>query len=157
MERHPDTIGYKIRHKMVKSETRNIGIIAQLPKQACPDARCPFHGRLSVRGRQFTGTVVSIKMRKTAVIEFNRLNYLSKYERYEKRRTRLKAHNPDCISAKDGDIVNIMECKPLSKTKNFVIIQKLGVEKGFKEKMAAKESSKVIKPAKEEAKTEGEM
>jgi small subunit ribosomal protein S17 len=141
---------------MAKSETRNIGIVAEMPKQACPDARCPFHGKLSVRGRQFTGTVVSTKMRRTAVVEFNRLNYLSKYERYEKRRTRLKAHNPDCIGAKDGEIVNIMECKPLSKTKNFVIIQKLGAEKGFKEKMEARESSKVIKPAKEESNAEGE-
>ena len=141
---------------MAKTETRNIGVAAEKPQQACYDIKCPFHGKLSVRGRQFTGAVVSAKMRKTAVIEFDRLNYIRKYERYEKRRTRLKAHNPDCINAKDGDVVNIMECKPLSKTKNFVIMQKLGMEKGFKEKMEARELSKVIKPAKEEAKAEEE-
>lgn len=134
---------------MAKKEARNIGIVVEMPKQVCFDLSCPFHGRLSIRGRQFTGTVVSTKMRKTAVIEFNRLNYLKKYERYEKRSTRLKAHNPDCISAKDGDIVNIMECKPLSKTKNFVVIQKLGVEKGFKGKMEAREAAKVIKKEEE--------
>ena len=135
----------------IKNGTRNIGIDAGIPSQSCPDARCPFHGKLSIRGRQFTGTVVSTKMRRTAVIEFNRLNFISKYERYEKRRTRLKAQNPDCISAKDGDLVNIMECKPLSKTKNFVIIHKLGVEKGFKGKMEARELSKVLKKEEKEA------
>ena len=120
-------------------------------EQKCEDSTCPFHGYLSVRGRQFTGTIVSAKMRKTAVIEFGRLHFLPKYERYEKRRTRLKVHNPECINAKEGDIVNISECRPLSKTKNFVIIHKLGQEKGFKEKMEARESAKVEKLKKEEA------
>ena len=135
---------------MEKTESRNIGIALEAPKQSCNDLNCPFHGKLSVRGRQLTGTVVSAKMRKTAVIEFGRLHFWKKYERYEKRRTKLKVHNPECIGAKDGDIVNIMECRPLSKTKHFVIIQKLGREKGFKEKMEAREASKVETPKKAE-------
>ena len=139
---------------MKTQETRGIGMAAEAPKNKCIDAKCPYHGRLSVRGRQFTGLVISTRMRKTAVIEFERLYFLRKYERYEKRRTKIKVHNPECISAKDGNVVGIMECRPLSKTKNFVIIQKLGTEKGFKEKMEARESAKVIKPAKEEMKTE---
>ena len=99
-----------------------------------------------------TGTVISTKMRKTAVIEFERLHFLSKYERYEKRRTKLKVHNPDCVNAKDGDVVTVIECRPLSKTKNFVIIQKTGTEFGFKERMKARESSKAkgIRTEKEE-------
>lgn len=136
---------------MTRMEARNIGTF-ETPKQECHDIKCPFHGKLSARGRQFTGTVVSTKMRRTAVVEFERLNYLGKYERYEKSRTRLKAHNPDCINAKDGDVVNIMECRPLSKTKNFVVVQKLGIEKRFREKMEARESAKVAK--KEEDKAE---
>lgn len=140
---------------MIKSEARNIGVVLEAPKQKCNDVKCPFHSSLSVRGRQFTGTVTSTKMRKTAVIEFERLYYLKKYERYEKRKTKLKVHNPECISAKDGDIVNVIECRPLSKTKNFVIIKKLGQEKGFREKMEARETAKVI-AKKEEAITEEE-
>lgn len=124
--------------------------------KTCTDAECPSHGTLSLRGRQFTGTVISTKMRKTAVIEFERLNFLRKYERYEKRRTRLKAHNPECISAKDGDIVRISECRPLSKTKNFAITQKLGVEKGFSGKIEAMESAKIEKPKKMEKAMEEE-
>lgn len=130
---------------MVKTESRSIGVAFEVPKQKCNDIKCPFHGHLSVRGRQFTGIIVLTKMRKTAVIEFERLHFLKKYERYEKRRTKLKAHNPDCISAKDGDVVMVMECRPLSKTKNFVIIRKLGVEKGFKERMEAREAAKTEK------------
>ena len=139
---------------MRKTESRNIGILVGMPKHKCSDAGCPFHGNLSVRGRQFTGTVVSSKMRKTAVIEFARLQFLKKYERYEKRRTKLKVHNPECINAKEGDVVEIMECRPLSKTKNFVVVQKLGVEKGFKGKMEAREAAKVLAKKEEEMKTE---
>ena len=139
---------------MKKSEIRNIGIAVVTPKHECNDLKCPFHGHTSVRGRQFIGTIVSTKMRKTAILEFDRLNFLPKYERYEKRRTRLKVHNPECLNVKDGDVVSVMECKPLSKTKNFVIIQKLGQEKGFKEKMEARETAKVDKPKKEEDKGE---
>ncbi len=141
---------------MTKIETRNVGIVMEIPKQSCNDVKCPFHGKLSVRGRQFTGTVLSTKMRKTTIIEFDRLQYLKKYERYEKRRTKLKVHNPECINAKEGDLVKLMECRPLSKTKNFVIIQKLGVQKGFMGKMEARESAKIIAKKEEVVKTEEE-
>ncbi len=77
------------------------------------------------RGRTFVGTIVSAKMRKTATLEFDRVLLIPKYQRYEKRRTRLKVHNPDEISAKEGDKVRVMECRPLSKTKHFVIIEKI--------------------------------
>ena len=136
---------------MAKTEARDIGIVLESPKSICNDTNCPFHGNLTVRGRQFTGTIVSAKMRKTAVVEFGRLHFLNKYERYEKRRTKLKVHNPECINAKYGDIVKIMECRPLSKTKNFVIVQKVGQEKGFKEKMEARESAKVTEKPKKDA------
>ena len=115
----------------------------------CNDKSCPSHGNLSLRGREFTGTVISAKMRKTAVIEFPRLHFLKKYERYEKRRTKLKAHSAECIGAKNGDVVRVMECRPLSKTKNFVITKVVGREKGFKEKMEARELAKVASPKKE--------
>ncbi|HLG24244.1 MAG TPA: 30S ribosomal protein S17 [Candidatus Nanoarchaeia archaeon] len=137
---------------MKKNQSKNIGVKLEAPKETCTDDNCPFHGNLSVRGRQLSGTVISAKMRKTAVMEFERLNFVKKYERYEKRRTRLKVHNTDCVNAKEGDKVLVMECRPLSKAKNFVIIQKTGTERGFKDKMAARELSKV--PVKKEVKEE---
>ena len=135
-------------------EAKNIGVQVEKPKGKCDDANCPFHGRLSCRGRVFTGTIISVKMQKTSIVEWERKQFLSKYERYEKRRSRVKAHSPSCIGAQDGDIVKIMECRPLSKTKNFVIVEILGKEKGFKERMEAEDEAKVKKEVKIEEQTD---
>ena len=116
----------------------------------CNDDNCPFHGRLKCRGRTFVGTIISAKMQKTVTVNWERRHFLKKYERYEKRESKVKAHNPACINAHDGDIVKIMECRPLSKTKNFVIVEVLGKEKGFKERMEAEEEAKVKKEVKKD-------
>ncbi|MBU0472017.1 MAG: 30S ribosomal protein S17 [Nanoarchaeota archaeon] len=78
---------------------------------------------ISLRGRIFEGKVVSDKMHKTVTVEWDRKKYVRKYERYERRRTKVKAHNPESINAKEGDLVRIMETRPISKTKNFVVIE----------------------------------
>ncbi len=77
--------------------------------------------KLSTRGRKFTGTVISDKMSRTVTVEWERRKFIKKYERYEKRRTRIKAHNPDSVNAEKGDLVMIEETRPISKTKNFVV------------------------------------
>ena len=105
---------------------------------------------IKLRGRTFIGTVISSKMQKTVTVEFSRKIMLPKYERFTKKRTRIKAHNPDSIKAEDGDIVKIMESRPISKTKNFVIIEKYGKERFFKQKMEALEESKKAKKETEE-------
>lgn len=110
---------------MAKVKVRNIGLGVPAPKTACNDKHCPFHGNLPVRGRLITGTVVSDKMDKTVVIERNYLFYVKKYERYERRRSKISAHAPPCLDIKMGDEVKIAECRPLSKTVSFVVIQKL--------------------------------
>ncbi len=84
--------------------------------------------QIRTRGRTFVGKIVSAKMRKTATLEFERVLYIQKYQRYERRRTRLKVHNPESINAKEGDQVRVMECRPLSKTKTFVIVEKIGAQ-----------------------------
>ena len=61
----------------------------------------------------------------SATIEWPRLSYLHKYERYEKKRSKVRSHNPPCINAKIGDEVKIIECRPISKTKKFVIVEKI--------------------------------
>lgn len=106
-------------------KARNIGIDAVPPKDECMDEKCAWHGKLSVRGNIFQGKIVSSKARKTAVIKREFLHYLPKYERYERRHSKISAYNPDCIAAKEGDVVTIAECRPLSKTKHFVIIEKV--------------------------------
>ena len=111
---------------VVKEERKikNIGIeVDNPPKEICNDPLCPYHGKLKIRNKVFEGVVVSDKMDKTVTVMWERLYRLKKYERYEKRLTKLKAHNPPCINAKDGDYVRIAETRPLSKTKHFVVIE----------------------------------
>jgi small subunit ribosomal protein S17 len=103
-----------------------VGLGIEPPKEKCDDKNCPFHGSLSVRGRIFVGTVVSDKMSKTVVVELEHMHKVRKYERYARRTSKLHVHNPPCINAHVGDKVKFMECRRLSKTKAFVIVQKMG-------------------------------
>ncbi|MEM0358958.1 MAG: 30S ribosomal protein S17 [Hadesarchaea archaeon] len=95
------------------------------PEKSCSDPRCPFHGSLSVRGKVLEGTVVSDKRAKTVTVEIPRVQKVRKYERFEKRTSKIHAHNPPCINARMGDRVKIAECRRLSKTKAFVVIEKM--------------------------------
>jgi len=104
------------------AKQKSIGIEVTLPKKKCEDKHCPFHGELKIRGRIFKGKVRNV-FHKTAVIEWVRFHYLPKYERYEKRRSRLKVHVPDCIEVKKGDVVKAVESRKISKTKNSVVVE----------------------------------
>jgi len=103
----------------------DIGIGAKAPKKSCDDRNCPFHGRLSVRRKFLDGRVVSTKMTKTVTVERDYLNYVRKYTRYEKRRSRIMAHSPPCLEVHEGDRVKIAECRPISKEVAFVVVEKL--------------------------------
>lgn len=94
------------------------------PEEECQDRKCPFHGDISVRGRVFKGKVVSDKMDGTVVIERRYAEKIPRFERYERRSSKIHAHNPPCIDAKEGDEVKIGECKKLSKQKSFVVLEK---------------------------------
>ncbi len=74
---------------------------------------------IKTRGRKFVGTVVSAKTPGMAIIRWQRLVYNRKYERYEKRWSKVAAHNS--IGAKEGDVVEIEETRPISKMKRFMI------------------------------------
>ena len=84
---------------------------------------------LSTRGRTFVGKVVSAKAQKTVTVEWERRQYIPKYQRYQKKRTRVHAHNPEEIDAMEGDMVKIQETRPISKTKTFIVIEKIKTEK----------------------------
>jgi len=90
----------------------------------CKDRNCPNHGDISVRGVSFEGVVASDKMNKTVIVQRDYLVKVKKYERYRKARSRIPAHNPPCINAKKGDLVKIAECRRISKTVSFVIVEK---------------------------------
>ena len=106
----------------------DIGIGAKAPKKTCDDRNCPFHGQLSVRRKFLEGKIVSAKMTKTVTVERDYLRYVSKYTRYEKRRSRIMAHNPPCLEVHEGDRVRIAECRPISKEVAFVVVERLTAE-----------------------------
>jgi small subunit ribosomal protein S17 len=95
------------------------------PKKTCDDLNCPFHGELPVRGRVLDGIVASAKMDKTVIVERNYLLYVPKVMRYERKNSRIPSHSPPCIDAKEGDHVIVAECRPISKTVSFVVVEKV--------------------------------
>lgn len=105
------------------TKARDIGVDVAPPKQECSDPHCPFHGGFSVRGQIIDGQVVSTRMERSARVQREYLRYVPKYERYEKRTSSYNAHAPPCLQVQVGDVVKLMECRPLSKTKSFVIIE----------------------------------
>ena len=48
---------------------------------------------------------------------------IPKYERYARTKSRIPAHNPECVGAKTGDLVRIAECRRLSKTKSWTVVE----------------------------------
>ena len=109
---------------------KNIGISVNQPKKSCEDQDCPFHGELSIRGKILTGRVDSDRMDSTIMVNRDYLHYVKKYMRYEKRRSKVLAHNPPCIEAKVGSIVKIAECRPISKNVSFVVVERMEEKQG---------------------------
>ena len=107
------------------SNVNNIGIDVKLPTKECEDDLCPFHGTLPVRGRIIEGIITSDKMQKSVVVRRNFLFKVKKYDRYETRHGKVTARLPECLDAKQGDAVKVMECRPLSRSISFVVIEKL--------------------------------
>lgn len=94
-------------------------------KETCTDRHCPSHGSFSVRGREFVGEIKKISGKNSVLIEMDRLFFVPKYERYSKRRTRLHIHIPSCQNVVIGDKIKVKECRPISKIKSFVMIEKV--------------------------------
>lgn len=113
--------------KKDRPAARDIGIDVPPPEKTCTDEHCPFHGKLPVRGQSLEGVVVSTRMQRTAVVQREYLRYIQKYERFEKRTRRMNVHAPPCLALSVGDRVTVMECRPLSKTVQFVAIANQGV------------------------------
>ena len=70
------------------------------------------------------GRVVSNKMNKTVTILVERLVKHALYGKYIRRSTKLHAHDED-NACNEGDIVRVTECRPLSKTKNWRVVEVL--------------------------------
>jgi len=74
----------------------------------------------SGRRKVLVGTVVSDKMQKTIVVKVDRRVRHGLYEKYVTRSVRFKAHD-EKDSAKSGDLVRIVESRPLSRDKRWAL------------------------------------
>jgi small subunit ribosomal protein S17 len=104
---------------------RDIGVDINEPTAEWDgDENCPFYGSLRLRGQIIEGTISKVGMKKSIIVEREHIRYMPKFERYEKRTRRYAAHLPSCIGEVNvGDNVRIMECRRLSKTITFCVIE----------------------------------
>jgi small subunit ribosomal protein S17 len=73
------------------------------------------------RRQEKVGLVVSDKMQKSVVVRVERQVQHRKYRRYIRRRTKFMAH--DEMGAHTGDIVRIVETRPLSARKRWRVVE----------------------------------
>ncbi len=71
--------------------------------------------------RILQGTVVSDKGDKTVIVSVERRVMHPIYKKYIRRSKRYAAHDPENLH-KVGDVVRIIECRPLSRTKHFHVL-----------------------------------
>jgi small subunit ribosomal protein S17 len=74
--------------------------------------------------RVLVGRVVSNKMDKTVTVIIDRKVKHPLYGKYVRRSTKYKVHDEQNV-CNEGDLVSISECRPLSKNKNFRLVEVL--------------------------------
>ena len=77
--------------------------------------------------RTKVGTVVSNKMDKTIVVRIDRRVKHPFYEKVVTRSTKIKAHDEENV-CNEGDVVEIKECRPLAKTKRWMLVRVVNKE-----------------------------
>lgn len=108
----------KAPRKVAPKATRNV-----LPASGAEDSKAVKHPK-----REMQGVVVSDKMQKTIVVQVERLVKHALYDKYIRRNRKFKAHD-EKNTAKRGDLVLLVETRPLSRDKNWAlksIIRKAG-------------------------------
>lgn len=97
----------KIEKKEVKAPKNNVQIAKKTKSE--------------VRKRKFEGIVVSAKMQKTIIVKVERVKVHPKYGKRYKVSKRYKVHD-EKQQFKEGNKVNFVECRPLSKDKRWRVI-----------------------------------
>jgi len=75
--------------------------------------------------RTVTGKVVSNKMDKTVTVLIERKVKHPVYAKYIRRSTKLHVHDAE-NACQEGDTVTIEECRPLSKSKSWRLVEVVG-------------------------------
>eukprot|EP00294_Goniomonas_avonlea_P014472 CAMPEP_0114539614 /NCGR_PEP_ID=MMETSP0114-20121206/331_1 /TAXON_ID=31324 /ORGANISM="Goniomonas sp, Strain m" /LENGTH=158 /DNA_ID=CAMNT_0001723727 /DNA_START=35 /DNA_END=511 /DNA_ORIENTATION=+ len=125
-------------HMKAPRYTKAVGLGFKTPREAIEgtyiDKKCPWTGNVSIRGRILRGVVVANKMQRTITVKRDYLHYIKKYNRFEKRHKMLSAHLSPALLVNAGDGVIVGQCRPLSKTVRFNVLQVFpqgGLKKSF--------------------------
>ena len=105
------------RHKHVKPKRER-------PAQRSPIVRLAKPEHVRGRSQERRGVVVSDAMDKTIVVKVDTVKAHRRYKKVVRRSTRFHAHDEQ-NAAKVGDLVRIVETRPLSKTKNWRLAEVL--------------------------------
>ena len=105
--------------------TRNIGFPVKESKKKIEEneKNNPFNGTLSIRGKIFEGTVINAKANGTIVIQKESPIYFKKFKRFGRSKNKIHAHVPSNINVEEGDYVIAAECRPISKSVSFVVVE----------------------------------
>ncbi|MDO8331295.1 MAG: 30S ribosomal protein S17 [Fluviicoccus sp.] len=75
----------------------------------------------TISQRTLTGKVISNKMDKSITVLIERRVQHPVYGKFIRRSTKLHAHDENNV-CKEGDVVTIAECRPISKTKAWTLV-----------------------------------
>ena len=101
----------------------NIKVPSEITKNVYSDRKSPFTGLISIRGRVIRGVVISTKMQNSIVVRRDYLHWVQKYKRFERRHKNIPCHCSPFFKVREGDLVTIGQCRPLSKTIRFNVIR----------------------------------
>ena len=105
--------------------TKNIGLPVKEPKKEAVEneSNNPFNGSLAIRGKLFEGIVINAKAKGTAVIQKESPIYFTKFNRFGRSKNKIHAHIPSNLNVQEGDHVVAAECRQISKSVSFVVVE----------------------------------
>ena len=104
-------------------ETAQQAAPAEAPASVEPQPREEAVPPADMKGvRTLTGRVVSHKMQKTIAVEIERLVRHPTYGKYIRRTTKLLAHD-EAGASREGDLVIITPCRPMSRRKSWRLLE----------------------------------
>ena len=93
-----------------------------MSKQSQAKSKAAAPATAEAGGKTLTGKVVSNKMQKTITVAIERYVPHPQYGKYQRRTTKVLAHDENNES-REGDMVAIEECRPLSRHKNWRLVR----------------------------------
>lgn len=106
--------------KTKKAPIKKTQVRESAPAQSGNEAEAASERNRLQKRRVIVGTVVSNKMQKTIVVKVDRRVRHSLYKKYVTKSRRFKAHD-ETNNANIGDLVTLVESRPLSREKRWVL------------------------------------